>query len=57
MTRLKRELELTKTQNSELTSALTIERTSREKDAKQHQEVLAELEAHGTTAEKELAAL
>ena len=51
MSRLKKELELSRDQNSELTSALAIERSAREK------EVLAELESRGTMAEKELVAL
>ena len=57
MSRLKKELEAAQTRNSELTSALGIEHTAREKDAKEHQDMLAQLESHGTTAEKELAAL
>ena len=57
MSRLKTELEHANIRNSELTSALGIERTAREKDAKEHQDKLAELESRGRTAEKELAAL
>ena len=57
MSRLKKELERAQTRNSELRRALGIECTAREKDAKEHQDMLAELESRGTTAEKELAAL
>ena len=57
VSRLKQELDRSQTRNSELTSALTLERTSREKDVMQHKEALAPLESRGTTAEQELAAL
>ena len=57
MSRLKKELDQANTRNSELTSALGIERTTRQKDAKEHEDKLAELESRGMTAEKELAAL
>ena len=57
VSRLKKELDRANNRNSELTSALGIERTSRQKDAKEHKDKLAELESRGTTAEKELATL
>ena len=57
MSRLKKELDWANTRNSELTSALGIERTARQKDGKEYEDKLAELASHGTTAEKELAAL
>ena len=57
VSRLKQELERSQTRNSKLTSALALERTSREKDAAQHKEALALLESRDTTAEQELAAL
>ena len=55
--RLKKELEKANTVNSELTSPLGIERTARQKDAKEFADKLAELASRGTTAEKELTAL
>ena len=55
--RLKKELEKANTRNSELTSSIGIERTARQKDAKEYEDKLAELASRGTTAEKELAAL
>ena len=55
--RLKKELEKANTHNSELTSSLGIERTARQKDAKEFEDKLAELASRGTTAEKELAVL
>ena len=41
VSRLKTELERANIRNSELTSALGIERTAWEKDAKEHQDMLA----------------
>ena len=55
--KLRKELEKATTRIDELTSSLEIERTSREKDAKEHENKLAELASRGTTAEKELKAL
>ena len=52
--RLKKELEKANTRIDELTSCLDIESTGRQKDAKEHEEKLAELASRGTTAEKEL---
>ena len=57
MSRLKKELERANTRNSELTSSLGIERTARQKDAKEYEDKLVELASRGTTSEKELAAL
>ena len=55
--RLKKELEKANTRIDELTSSLEIESTDWQKDAKEHEDKLAELESRGTTAEKELKVL
>ena len=55
--RPKKELDRVNTRNSEVTSSLGIERTARQKDAKEYEDKLAELASRGTTAEKELATL
>ena len=49
--RLKKELEKANTRIDELTSSLEIESASRQKDAKEHADKLAELASRGTTAE------
>ena len=54
VTKLKTALEKANTRVEELTGALGIERTAREKEAKEHEEKLAELASRGTTAEQEL---
>ena len=54
MTKLRKALEKANTRIDELTSALKIESAAREKEAKEHDEKLAELASRGTTAEQEL---
>ena len=54
VTKLRRELDRATTRIDELTSALEIESTSRQKEAKEHEDKLAELASRGTTAEQEL---
>ena len=52
--RLKKELENANTRIDELTSSLEIKSAGRQKDAKEHEDKLAELASRGTTAEQEL---
>ena len=54
VTKLKRALEKANTRVEELTGALGIESAARQKEAKEHEERLAELASRGTTAEQEL---
>ena len=54
VTKLRKALEKANTRIDELTSALKIESAAREKEAKEHDEKLAELASRGTTAEQEL---
>ena len=55
--RLRKELEKANTRIDELTSSLEIESAGRQKDAKEHEDKLAELASRGTTAEQELKTL
>ena len=52
--KLRKALEKANTRIDELTSALEIENAARQKEAKEHEEKLAELASRGTTAEQEL---
>ena len=57
VTRLRKELEKANTRIDELTSSLEIESAGRPKDAKEHEDKLAELASRGTTAEQQLKTL
>ena len=54
VTKLRKALEKANTRIDELTSALEIESAARQKEAKEHEDKLAELASRGTTAEQEL---
>ena len=54
VTKLRKALEKANTRVEELTGALGIESAARQKEAREHEEKLAELASRGTNAEQEL---